>query len=120
MADDETLEEAAAAEELTDADTVESSELPAQAEDTSEEVPRLNNLEELPVDLTFVSDQIKMSLKEVEQIKPGYVIALNKVTGQVEIRANGTAVGSGELVQIEDKAGVRVLELYRQNDTEQS
>ena len=129
MADEDTLEEVSADEELTDtdaeaeagdADTVESPELPAQTEDLSEEVPRLNDIEELPVDLTFVSDQIKMPLKEVEQIKPGYVIALNKVAGQVEIRANGAVVGSGELVQIEDKAGVRILELYQQNDMGQS
>ena len=134
MDDDDTLEETTTDEELTDTDaeaddadtevgdtdTVESSELPAETEDTSEEVPRLNDIEELPVDLTFVSDQIKMPLKEVEQIKPGYVIALNKIAGQVEIRANGAVVGSGELVQIEDKAGVRVLELSRQNDMEQS
>ena len=73
----------------------------------------LNDLSDLPVELLFVVDQIKATLKEVEQIKPGYVFELNrKNAGQVEIRTNGVLVGNGELVQIDDRAGVRVLRLY--------
>ena len=78
--------------------------------------PRINGLEELPVELLFVVDQFKITLKEVEQIKPNYVFELNnKTVGQVEIRANGATVGCGELVQIEDRAGVRVIELYNKS-----
>ena len=81
--------------------------------------PQLNDLEELPVELLFVIDQFKTTLKEVEQIKPDYVFELDgKIAGHVEIRANGAAVGSGDLVQIEGRAGVRVIELYnKKTDT---
>ena len=80
---------------------------------------QLNDLGELPVELLFVVDQFKTTVKEVERIKPGYVFELkHKTIGQAEIRANGTLIGIGELVQIEDRAGVRVIKLYGQTNTE--
>ena len=79
------------------------------------DTPRLNGLDDLPIELLFITEKIKTTLKEVKQIKKGYVFELNKsAVGQVEIYANGTLVGSGELVQIEDQAGVRVLKLHHQ------
>lgn len=125
MADDEPLQEAVDTEEIAVADTEASDIAPnddkaldSEPLDVASETPQLNDLEELPVELVFVADQIKMPLKEVEQIKPGYVMTLNKAVGQVEIRANGAIVGVGELVQIENRAGVRILKLYQQNEAE--
>ena len=81
---------------------------------------QLNDLGGLSVELLFVVDQFKTTMKEIERIKPGYVFELNKKTiGQAEIRANGTPIGIGELVQIEDRAGVRVLKLYGQTETDE-
>ena len=94
---------------------------PAVSEDANGKQPvsQLNDLGELPVELLFVVDQFKTTVKEVERIKPGYVFELkHKAIGQAEIRANGTLIGIGELVQIEDRAGVRVIKLYRQTNTE--
>ncbi len=87
--------------------------------DSEQTASQLNNLGELPVELLFVVDQFKTTLKEVEQIKPGYVFELkDKEIGQVEIRANGTSIGIGELVQIEDRAGVRVVKLHRRKEAD--
>ena len=81
---------------------------------------QLNDLGGLSVELLFVVDQFKTTVKEIERIKPGYVFELNKkAIGQAEIRANGTPIGIGELVQIEDRAGVRVLKLYGQTETDE-
>ena len=93
---------------------------PAVSEDANgkQNVSQLNDLGELPVELLFVVDQFKTTVKEVERIKPGYVFELkHKAIGQAEIRANGTLIGIGELVQIEDRAGVRVIKLYGQTNT---
>ena len=102
-------------------DALHSSDIsPAVFEDANgkQTVSQLNDLGELPVELLFVVDQFKTTVKEVEQIKPGYVFELkHKAIGQAEIRANGTLIGIGELVQIEDRAGVRVIKLYRQTNT---
>ncbi len=91
----------------------------SEAADSKRTVSQLNDLGELPVELLFIVDQFKTTVKEVERIKPGYVFELkNKAIGQAEIRANGTLIGVGELVQIEDRAGVRVIKLYGQTNTE--
>ena len=93
-------------------------EAPAAAPTAEDEQPpdtELNDVSDLPVELLFVVDQFKTTVKEIERIKPGYVFELNgKTIGQAEIRANGTPIGSGELVQIEDRTGVRILKLYKQ------
>ena len=97
----------------------ETSEPASEDADDKQTASRLNDLGELPVELLFVVDQFKTTLKEVEQIKPGYVFELNdKEIGQAEIRANGTPIGIGELVQIEDRAGVRVVKLHRRKETD--
>ncbi|MBC6414233.1 MAG: FliM/FliN family flagellar motor switch protein [Chromatiales bacterium] len=83
--------------------------------DMQQDSPKLNGLDELPLELLFVADKFTVSLNELKQFKPGYVLELNKqATGQVDIHANGVLVGRGELVQIENRAGVRILNLYHQ------
>ena len=87
--------------------------------DGKQTVSQLNDLGELPVELLFVVDQFKTTVKEIEQIKPGYVFELkDKEIGHAEIRANGTPIGTGELVQIEDRAGVRVVKLYGRKEAD--
>ncbi len=122
--DEEPLDEFSADMERTDedpSDTLHSSDTSsALSEDANgkQTVSQLNDLGELPVELLFVVDQFKTTVKEVERIKPGYVFELkHKAIGQAEIRANGTLIGIGELVQIEDRAGVRVIKLYGQTNT---
>lgn len=89
-------------------------------QDDRQDTIQPNDLSDLPIRLLFIVDQFNAALKEIEQVKPGYVFELNKKpVGKVEIRANGTPIGSGELVQIEDRAGVRVLELYGQKETDE-
>ena len=92
------------------------SELPGA--DSKQTNSQMNDLGDLPIELLFIIDEFQTKVKEVERIKPGYVFELkHKAIGQAEIRANGTLIGIGELVQIEDRAGVRVIKLYRQTNT---
>ena len=52
------------------------------------------------------------SLKDILDYKPGKVIELDKLAGEpVEIRANGAVIGSGEVVVLDEKYGVRITEL---------
>ena len=88
--------------------------------DSKQTNPQKNDLGDLPIELLFIVDQFRTTVKEVERIKPGYVFELkHKAIGQVEIHANGTLIGTGELVQIEDRAGVRVTKLYGQTKDDQ-
>ena len=68
----------------------------------------LNNL---PVRLVFEAGRVEVLLGELGQVGPGHVFALSGAAGLVDIVANGRRIGQGELVQVGDGAGVRVLRL---------
>ena len=66
---------------------------------------------DLPVNVLLVAGHFNLALKELQHVRPGYVFDLNKDASQViEIRVNGTRIGSGEMVEVDGRAGVRVLE----------
>ncbi len=87
------------------------------AEETSEATaPRTGmqtspDISDLPMDVLFVAGRLNITLKELQRIRPGYVFDLKKdASKEIEIRVNGAEIASGELVEVDDRAGVRVLE----------
>ncbi len=67
----------------------------------------------LEVDLTFELGGLTLPLKTVEQLQAGYVMELSSELdeSQVQVRANGTRIGSGRLVAIGDHLGVQLTDL---------
>lgn len=64
----------------------------------------------LPIKLVFVAAEIEVALGELATIGPGYVFELKQAAAShIEIRANGQTIGNGELVEIDGRAGVRIL-----------
>ena len=65
----------------------------------------------LPVDIAFELGRSELRIGELSALQPGYVFPLAApVEGMnVTIRANGQAVGQGELVAVGDTLGVRLL-----------
>ncbi|WP_202845430.1 type III secretion system cytoplasmic ring protein SctQ [Luteimonas saliphila] len=65
----------------------------------------------LPVDVCFELGRSELRVGDVSALQPGYVFALAApVEGaNVTIRANGQAVGQGEVVAVGDTLGVRLL-----------
>lgn len=85
-------------------------EEPLNAE--AEEAPALA-FDQLPVRLTFDLGSVELTLAELENLQPGQGIALSHpLGGAVTIRANGACIGRGELIDIDGRAGVSVLELF--------
>jgi flagellar motor switch/type III secretory pathway protein FliN len=84
-------------------------ELAAQEESAEQQVKKPKH----QVTLTFeISDQ-RMPLSELETIDKGYVFSCdNPVESPITICANGTPIGSGELVNVCGKTGVRILEIF--------
>jgi type III secretion protein Q len=73
--------------------------------------PAAANLDTLPVHLVFEAGHKQLTLAELKRLEPGYTFELDQPADRpLTIRANGQAVGVGELVQIGDRIGVRVLE----------
>lgn len=64
----------------------------------------------IPVRLSFDLGERSMTLAELRQLQPGAVFDLQRplADGPVMIRANGALLGTGELVDIDGRIGVRV------------
>lgn len=72
-------------------------------------------LSNLPVRLVFEVGRRTIPLDELKSLQEGFVFELmNPPSKPVTIRANGQIIGSGELLQIGDRVGVRVAKFNKQ------
>jgi type III secretion protein Q len=82
-----------------------------------EKKSELIDMDNLPINLVFEVGEQDVSLGELKTLQPGYAFTLNTpLEKPVTIRANGHRIGSGELLNINNRIGVRVLELSGQFD----
>lgn len=73
----------------------------------------VNQINQIPVQLSFDLGQKSLSFNEVKQLRPGYVIDLSQNLPEVvHIRAQNKLIGTGELVDISGRVGVRILSLF--------
>ncbi|WP_048439644.1 type III secretion system cytoplasmic ring protein SctQ [Caenimonas sp. SL110] len=67
-------------------------------------------IDDVPVRLTFDLGEREISLGDLRSLQPGYLFNLGRdPKSTVSIRANGRLIGNGELVDIEGRVGVSVL-----------
>jgi flagellar motor switch/type III secretory pathway protein FliN len=71
------------------------------------------NVDRIPVRLGFDLGEHKMTLGDLRRLRPGEFFDLQRRidAGPLHIRANGTLIGTAELVDIEGRVGARVLTL---------
>lgn len=80
-----------------------------------EEIRNVVDIDELRINLAFDVGEKMIQFQELKKIQPGYIFELdNPMVRPVTIRANGQPIGNGELLQIDEKIAVRVLELNQQ------
>jgi type III secretion system YscQ/HrcQ family protein len=88
---------------------------------TSEWMPMTNNeqkqniehISQIPVQLSFDLGDKTLSFNEVKQLHPGYVLELGKSLPEiVQIRSQHRLIGTGELVEINGRVGVRIINLF--------
>ncbi len=91
--------------------TLEILELPMKPSPSPATSAVVASLEDLPVNLVFEVGEKTLALAELQRLQPGYCFALDKkpLDQAVTIRANGRAVGQGELVDLDGHLGVRIL-----------
>jgi type III secretion system YscQ/HrcQ family protein len=71
------------------------------------------NMGELPVKLTFDIGELVLPFNQIESLTSGYVINLEQpFTEIVKIRSQNRVIGTGELVDINGKVGVRIISLF--------
>ena len=71
------------------------------------------NMGDLPVKLTFDIGELVLPFNQVESLTSGYVINLQQPFAEVvKIRSQNRVIGTGELVDINGKVGVRIISLF--------
>jgi len=91
---------------------------PEQSDDpsvASDEEPGASELDpdQLTVELTFDLGTVSIPFAELSRIQTGYTVDLNMpASGAVRILSGPKSIGQGELVQIDDRLGVRVTRLW--------
>jgi type III secretion protein Q len=79
----------------------------------------IGNPQELEVRISFDLGHLTLSLADLQNLQPGYSFELDlPAGGQVRISCGDQLLGRGELVQIEDRLGVRVTTLFQATVTD--
>lgn len=91
-----------------------------EAEDLSqgplaEQAERPQNLEvvlDIPVRLSMEVGSTNISIRKLLQLNKGSVVELARVAGEpLDVLVNGTLIARGEVVVVNDKFGVRLLDV---------
>ena len=86
-------------------------------EDPSNSASSIAPLDEVTLKLVFDLGELELSLKETRALTPGQIIDLGRIPAQaVRVSINGHRIASGEIVEIEGRLGVRILELAGRNE----
>ena len=65
----------------------------------------------MPVRVQILVDEHELTLAQAERLAPGAVLDLDRdPRDPVRLAVNGRVVGTGELVEIEGRLGVKILE----------
>ena len=72
---------------------------------------------DLEVSLSIELGRTKLKVREILDLAPTSVVKLTRSTGEgVDVRADNISLLRGEIIVIEDHAGVRINEITRQED----
>ena len=84
------------------------------------ETPQLKNLEfimDIPLQLTVELGRTNMLVRDVLQLNQGSVVELTKLAGEpLDVFVNSKLVARGEAVVINDKFGIRLLDIISPNE----
>jgi len=77
----------------------------------------LNLIREVPMELTVVLGTTVMALREVVELTPGSVVALDHVADTpVDILANGVLLARGEVMVQDEYYAIRITEVVEGED----
>lgn len=74
------------------------------------------HLADLPIDLEVELDRRTMTVREILKIDAGSVIEMTRSAGEnIDLLVDGTVIGFGEIVIIEEAMGVRVTDFKHED-----
>ena len=72
---------------------------------------------DMPLSLSVELGRTRLKIREVLDLAPESIIKLSRSTGEgVDIRADNRSLLRGEIVVIEDRAGVRISEILTEKN----
>jgi len=84
-------------------------------DDNSTTKNNLDLLMDINVPVTVELAQTNKTIGDIVSLHPGSIIEFNKNIGQAfDILVSGVKIGTGEIIEIDDKFGVRVISLDKQ------
>jgi flagellar motor switch protein FliN len=82
-------------------------------------VSDLRRLSAVPVDLSVEIGRTRMTVGETLELHEGSVITLDRMAGEpVDLLVNGTLIGRGEVVVIDEQFGIRLTEVLTETPVE--
>lgn len=86
----------------------------------NQESPQMKNLEfilDIALQLTVELGRTKLLVKDVLQLNQGSVVELTKLAGEpLDVFVNSKLVARGEAVVVNDKFGIRLLDIVSPNE----
>lgn len=71
----------------------------------------------IPVNLTLEVASTELMVGDLLNIAPGAVIELDKLSGEaMDVKINGTLLGHAEVVVVNNKYGLRLIDIVDDND----
>jgi len=72
----------------------------------------LRRLRDVPVELAVEVGRTKMTVGETLELRPGSIVPLDRTAGEpVDLLVNGTLIGRGEVVIIDEQFGLRITDV---------
>jgi flagellar motor switch protein FliN len=93
-------------------------ELEKELENLSENKPSESplesiNISEIRVKIQIEVSRFEVSLEELSRMEPGYKLPIEINPRLVQLTVAGKVIGKGEIIEIGDTIGVKILELYK-------
>jgi flagellar motor switch protein FliN/FliY len=94
--------------QTTETDAASANELEAR----SASAKNLEVVLDIPVRLSMEVGNTKISIRKLLQLNKGSIVELTRTAGEpLDVLVNGTLVAQGEVVVVNDKFGVRLLDV---------
>ena len=90
---------------------------PPQNIELSEEPPSLDVILDVPVTLSLEVGRINLTVGNLLRLRQGSVVELDRLAGEpLDVLVNGQLIAHGEIVVINDKFGIRLVDVVSQLD----
>lgn len=71
------------------------------------------SFQDLRMEVTFSLGEVRMPFSELRKVQPGYTVQTSRRQDElIDIRVNGQKIGIGELVDIDGRAGIKIIEIF--------